>query len=113
LAASVDANDREAILAALTQFLDSDGDGQVAIIAWQTLEERGTIGFYVERQQDGGTWIMLNDEMLPGLITAPMGGEYKLADPEAVSGRLYQYRIIEQEARGTQRRYGPFELEMQ
>ncbi|MCP3956192.1 MAG: hypothetical protein GY697_28860, partial [Desulfobacterales bacterium] len=97
LAASVDANDREAILAALTQFLDSDGDGQVAIIAWQTLEERGTIGFYVERQQDGGTWIMLNDEMLPGLITAPMGGEYKLADPEAVSGVLYQYRVIEQE----------------
>ncbi|MCP4048562.1 MAG: hypothetical protein GY732_21505, partial [Gammaproteobacteria bacterium] len=113
LAASVDANDREAILEALTRFLDSDGDGQVAIIAWQTLEERGTIGFYVERQQDGGTWITLNDEMLPGLITAPMGGDYKLADPEAVSGRLYQYKIIEQEARGTQRSYGPFELEMQ
>ncbi len=113
LAASVDANDREAMLAALTQFLDSDGDGQVAIIAWDTLEERGTIGFYVERQEDGGFWITLNDEMLPGLITAPMGGEYKLADPEAVSGRLYQYRLIEQEARGTKRSYGPFELEMQ
>ncbi len=112
LAASVDANDREAILTALAQYLDSDGDGQVAIIAWQTLEERGTIGFYVERQEDGGSWITLNDEMLPGLITAPMGGEYMLADPQAVSGRLYRYQLIEQEARGTQRSYGPFELEI-
>ncbi len=112
LAASVDVNDREGILAALTQYLDSDGDGQVAIVAWETLEERGTIGFYVERQSDGGSWITLNDEMLPGLITAPMGGEYMLADPQAVSGHLYRYQLIEQEAAGTQRRYGPFSLEI-
>ncbi len=76
------------------------------------LEERGTIGFYVERRQNRLEWQRVSDEMLPGLITAQMGGEYLLAAPNAASGHSYQYRLIEQEARGTIRHYGPFSLEM-
>lgn len=112
-AANLVESDREAILSELRNFLDPDGDGQVAVLAWDTLEERGTIGFYVERQQGGGVWLRINNDMLPGLITAPMGGEYFLADPGASAGQVYQYRLIEQEARGSTRTYGPFTVEMQ
>ncbi len=103
---------RRAILDALADYLDPDVDGQVAVLAWDTLEERGTIGFYVDRRQDGSNWVRINSEMLPGLITAPMGGEYMLADPTARSGNAYQYLLIEQEARGATRTYGPYRVEM-
>ena len=79
------------------------------VLRWETLEERGTVGFYAERWQ-GGDWVKINAEMLPGLIAAPMGAQYWLADPGARPGDGYQYRLIEVEARGTTREYGPFDL---
>jgi hypothetical protein len=103
---------REELLVALQSYLDPDGDNQVAVFAWDTLEERGTIGFYVDRRRGEDAWIRINNDMLPGLINVPMGGEYRLADPGAISGS-YQYRLIEQEARGTTRVYGPFTVNMQ
>jgi hypothetical protein len=104
---------REAMLAALRQYLDPDADGQVAVLSWSTLEERGTLGFYVERQADGGLWERINRRLLPALIPAPLGGEYRLVDPRARSGHAYRYRLIEQEARGVTREYGPFTLTIQ
>jgi len=112
-AASLANTDRQTILLALRNYLDPNEDGQVAVLRWDTLEERGTIGFYVERREGNIAWQRVNKDMLPGLITAPMGGEYQLADPAASSGRSYEYRLIEQEAKGTTRTYGPYKLEMQ
>jgi uncharacterized repeat protein (TIGR01451 family) len=108
-AAVLEGADREALLAALRDYLDPDGDGRVVVLRWETLEERGTIGFYAERRRDGA-WARINAAMLPGLIAAPMGAEYWLADPGAGPGEDYQYRLIEVEARGTTREYGPFDL---
>lgn len=105
--------DRDELLQALQNYLDPDADGQLAVIAWDTLEERGTIGFYVERREAGGQWQRIHNDMLPGLITAPMGGAYQLADPSAVAGVQYEYQLIEQEARGTTKTYGPYVLEIQ
>lgn len=100
------------IIDAMADYLDPDGDGQVAVLKWDTLEERGTIGFYVERQNPDGSWTRINDDMLPGMIMAPMGAEYMLADPGAQSGNVYQYQLIEQEASGNTREYGPYAVEM-
>ena len=114
-ASNLSVTDREGILNAIRAFLDPDNDGQFAMIAWDTLEERGTIGFFIERNTDpegGGTWQRINDQMLPGLINAPLGGEYRLIDPAVVAGETYTYRLIEQEADGNRRHYGPFELRM-
>ena len=106
--------DRETLLRALLKYLDPDADGQLAVLAWDTLEERGTIGFYVERRDsENDNWSPVNSDMLPGLITAPMGGEYQLADPSAEAGQSYQYQLIEQEARGSTRTYGPYQLKME
>jgi hypothetical protein len=110
--AALTADDRDAILAALQQYLDPDGDGQVAMLHWDTLEERGTVGFYVERAEADDGWVLINKEMLPAMVFAPLGAEYKLVDPSAKGGRIYQYRLIEQEAKGNTREYGPFELEL-
>lgn len=101
---------REALLAALVAYLDPDRDGQVVVLRWETLEERGTVGFFAERQGAGG-WVRINSELLPGLIASPMGAEYWLADPGARVGDGYTYRLIEVEARGTTREYGPFHLQ--
>ena len=101
------------LLEALAGYLDPDGDGSVAVLRWETLEERGTIGFYVDREDDDGNWVRINDKMLPGMITAPMGAEYMLLDPDAVTGHVYQYRLTEQEATGQTRSYGPYTVEMQ
>ena len=111
-AAALSGADRAAILAALEQYLDPDGDGRVAVLGWDTLEERGTIGFYVERRDGAGAWTRVGKDLLPGLVTAPLGGEYRLADPAARSGGVYRYRLIEQEARGGTRTHGPYTLEM-
>ena len=97
------------ILQALNTYLDPDGDNTVVVFRWETLEERGTIGFFAERLQSG-VWVRINQEMLPGLIAAPMGAQYWLADPGALPDDNYQYRLIEVEARGTTREYGPFDL---
>ena len=97
------------ILQALNTYLDPDGDNTVIVFRWETLEERGTIGFFAERLQDG-VWVRINHEMLPGIIAAPMGAQYWLADPGALPDDNYQYRLIEVEARGTTREYGPFDL---
>jgi hypothetical protein len=108
-AANLQGAGRDALLKALRDYLDPDGDGQVVVFRWETLEERGTIGFYAERSQDG-VWSPINAGMLPGLIASPMGAQYWLADPGAQVGDDYQYRLIEVEARGGTNEYGPFDL---
>lgn len=105
--------DRPSVLDALGDYLDPDGDGQVALLRWDTLEEHGTIGFYVDRRQDDLNWHLVNHHMLPGMMTAPMGAEYMLADPEVAEPGIYLYRLIEQEAWGSTRTYGPYQLEIQ
>jgi hypothetical protein len=83
-----------------------------AVLRWDTIEERGTIGFYVERQSEDGSWTLINNDMLPGLVTAPMGGEYLLIDSAAKSGKRYTYRLLEQEAGGKKNLYGPYTVDM-
>jgi hypothetical protein len=111
-ASSLGGASHQQLVDALTSYLDPDGNGVVALFRWDTLEEHGTIGFYVERQEGSGGWSRINNDLLPGLINAPMGAEYQLADPSAVSGQVYQYRLIEQEAAGSIRTYGPYTVEM-
>ena len=103
----------DSLLAALASELDPDGDSLVAILEWETLEERGTIGFYVERQTADGQWKRLNNNMLPGMITAPMGAEYMLFDPEVGLLPAYLYRLTELEAWGAKVMHGPWLLEPQ
>ena len=111
-AATLAGANRAAILTALLAYLDPDGDGHLAVLKWDTLEERGTVGYYVERRDNEGVWQQINTRILPALVPAPLGGEYQLADPEVRLGNTYQYRFIEQEATGNTRQYGPYRVEI-
>lgn len=104
--------DSQQLLDALSNFLDPDGDGRVVMLAWETLEERGTVGFYVERQTSDLQWIRLNSDLLPGLLNAPLGAEYLIFDPEVNQAADYIYRLIELEARGSKLQHGPWTLQL-
>ena len=108
-AAKLKGADVKTLLKALRDYLDPDGDGQVIVFRWETLAERGTIGFYAERNQNG-VWSRINAQMLPGLIASPMGAQYWLADPGARATDNNQYKLIELDARGRTNEYGPFDL---
>ena len=104
--------DKQVIVDKLETFLDPNRDGQLALFTWDTLEERGTVGFFAERSTDSEKWESINNTMLPGLIS-PIGGEYLLVDPVAESGIEYQYRLIEIESNGSRQTYGPFVLQIE
>jgi hypothetical protein len=112
LAKSLNDADIDRLLTTLARELDPDGDGLVVLLAWETLEEKGTIGFYAERQAGDKSWKRLNNNMLPSMIVAPMGAEYLLFDPEAGQLPEYLYRLIEVEAWGTQVLHGPWLLRL-
>jgi len=114
-------NDFAAFSDLLTQLIDPDGDGLVAVFSWSTLEERGTVGFQVDRREkhpgeaSASEWRHVGPDghILPPLLLAPLGAEYLLLDPGALSGVDYEYRLVELEAWGSVRRYGPFPLRME
>lgn len=82
------------------------------VVAWSTAEEHGTLGFFIERQDAAsGAWLPLNNgQMLPGLIIAAEGGDYRLDDPGASAGQVVSYRLIEREVSGSNRYYGPWRV---
>lgn len=110
LAKRLEGADAETLAAALRHYLDPDGDGQVAVVRWDTLQEHGTVGFYAERAEGDG-WTRLNGGLLPGLIDAPQGGEYWLFDPEVTAG-AHRYRLVELEAWGSERLHGPWTVQI-
>ena len=110
MAASLKGADAATISDALHPYLDPDGDGSVALVQWDTVQEQGTVGFYAERAA-GDAWERLNGGLLPGLIDAPQGGEYWLLDPEVTAG-TYRYQLVELEAWGTERLHGPWDVQI-
>jgi hypothetical protein len=111
LAAELVGADTEQISSALTAELDADGDGSVALLDWSTLEQHGTVGFDLERQIGDGPWVRINPHLLPAIIDSPLGAEYRLIDRDALASRGYRYRLIEHEAWGSTRQYGPWPLQ--
>lgn len=83
----------------------------VALVQWETLSEQGTLGFYLERWDAGSErWVRLHGDLLPGLIDAPLGGEYRLLDRDVAAGERHRYRLIELEAWGTRLVHGPYDI---
>jgi len=94
--------------AVVTSFLARDVSGAVAL-EWQTSSETGTIGFFLQRWDEGeGRWVDVNERLLPALIGHPQGGVYRYVDPQAVTAVSYHYRLVEVEASGQRNTYGPF-----
>lgn len=77
------------------------------VVAWQTAEEIGTAGFYLERLEETG-FTRVSNLMVPSQPFATEGARYELPDPRALPGGTYTYRLIEVEFDGTLRYLGPY-----
>jgi len=95
-------------LAVISSFFANIYDGQV-VINWSTASEIGTVGFHLRRMdEDTGKYVRVNEKLLPGLLVSPEGGTYRFVDRNARPGNTYTYQLVEKEANGDRRTYGPF-----
>jgi len=92
----------------LNSFSAYEAGGNV-VVAWETASEIGTVGFYLQRlNEKTGKYSRVNKKFLPGLLFSPQGGVYRLVDPNAQAEGTYTYQLVEVEAKGKKRTYGPF-----
>jgi hypothetical protein len=95
--------------AVISGFRASRADGGGVLLEWKTASEAGTVGFYVQRWDAAARrWQRVNRELLAGLLHAPQGGVYRFVDPGASPLEPQVYRLVEVEAGGQRRAYGPF-----
>jgi len=91
-------------------YLDPDKN---AVVEWHTIAEIGTAGFHLERENsDSGEYLRLNSELLPALLDTPQGGTYRFLDPGVSKNEKHTYRLIELEADGNLRKYGPYDIKV-
>jgi hypothetical protein len=95
--------------AVVSSFRASRADGGGVLLEWKTASEAGTVGFYVERWDPSARrWVRVNREILAGLLHAPQGGTYRFVDAGASPYERQAYRLVEVEAAGGRKTYGPF-----
>ena len=94
--------------------LSAASEGGRVVVQWETTSEYGTAGFHLLRLHEAsGKFQRVNSHLLPGLLTAPQGGTYRLVDPSAQAGKTYTYQLLEVETRGTERMHGPYRVTVQ
>jgi hypothetical protein len=99
------------VTAALVTGFSAHYENGAVVLEWETDSEVGTVGFYLKRwNAESRRWEAVNDELLPGLLTAPQGGRYRYEDRDARPSEKTWYRLIEVETSGLRRTYGPFKV---
>jgi uncharacterized repeat protein (TIGR01451 family) len=81
-------------------------DGAV-IVSWETAQELGTSGFYLERWARGD-FVRVHRDLIPASPFSAGGAVYEQADAGASPGGTYTYRLIEVENTGLLRYLGPY-----
>jgi len=99
-------------LAIVSSFRAYEDGGEISV-EWETAAEIGTVGFYLYRKDEAGNkYVRLNQKLLPGLLVSPQGGTYRYVDETAMPGKTYTYKLVEVEATGKRRSYGPFTMSL-
>ncbi|MFO0677919.1 MAG: C25 family cysteine peptidase [Polyangiaceae bacterium] len=95
---------------ALIARFDVSDEGGARVLRWTTASETRTVGFDVYRQDRPGVApVRINDELLPGLLDAPEGGDYAFVDDGvAPSSSGQRYYLAEVDADGKREMHGPF-----
>ncbi len=92
--------------ASVASFTSYESNGNV-ILEWETSTQIGTLGFHVVRLEAEGKTVQVTDHPVPALVF-PNGGVYQCIDRSAESGGTYTYQLVELEASGRKRTYGPY-----
>ncbi len=96
---------------AMLAYLDATVIDGVVVVEWRTSFEMGTLGFDLRRlDPDGKKYRKVNRTLIPGLLTVPQGGTYRFVDRGAKPGDVVSYVLVEHDARGRSRTFGPFDL---
>jgi hypothetical protein len=85
--------------------------GRGVVVEWETVSEVGTLGFDLLRwdpSHDG--WTRVNADLVPGLLSSPEGGVYRVLDPGVAAFSRQRYAVVEREQSGEERVHGPFEV---
>jgi hypothetical protein len=97
-------------LVVLGEFALTVNGGRVEV-CWETVSEVLTVGFWVYRRGEGGSWVRVNDQLVPaqGLANGGLGSRYCIEDPGARPGGTYTYLLLEVDLHGGENAYGPFD----
>jgi hypothetical protein len=95
-------------LATLSSFDAYVADGRV-VVEWSTSSEYNTMGFFLKRLDSGsGRYVTVGDRIVPAVFEGNRAGVYRVVDAGASAGAQTTYMLVEKEARGNTRSYGPF-----
>ena len=93
-------------LSVITSFRAYAQGGHV-FVAWETAAEYDTIGYWIDRFENGA-WVRLNPEEPVWSEMTGRPASYTLADPGAAPGGTHTWRIVEIEGSGAENVYGPY-----
>ncbi|MGX9727747.1 MAG: Ig-like domain-containing protein [Candidatus Electronema sp. VV] len=82
-----------ALISSFKAYLDEQNR---VVLEWKTDSEIGTIGFLLKRlNKQSGEYEAVTQELMPGMLTPPHGGEYRYVDLTAEPGKEHIYRVVE------------------
>ncbi|MEO1368297.1 MAG: C25 family cysteine peptidase, partial [Acidobacteriota bacterium] len=94
---------------AMIASFDAVRSGADVVVEWQTAGEVKSVGFDLYRLSDGGD-VRVTGAPVGAHIGHLQGGVYRVLDDSAPAGPL-TYRLVEREASGLRRAYGPYRVE--
>ncbi|XOF33695.1 MAG: C25 family cysteine peptidase [Candidatus Electrothrix sp. YB6] len=98
-----------AVVSSFSAYLN---DKNQVVLEWKTSSETGTVGFMLERQNERtGRYQPVTKKILPGMLTPPHGGIYRLVDTRAKAGKQYTYRVVEVAANDQGTVSGPYTVQ--
>ncbi len=81
-------------------------------VEWTTSAADGTAGFVLERQRPGEAgFTPVHEGVLAGPVGALVGARWEYVDRDVTSGEAAAYRLVEVEANGNRRPFGPWASE--
>jgi hypothetical protein len=70
------------------------GQGASVLVEWETAQEISNLGFNLYRMTGtNGSFIKLNSDLIPGLISSIRGRKYSYTDIGVIRGALYYYML--------------------
>jgi hypothetical protein len=80
-------------------------------LIWETLSEYDNMGFNVERApQEQGTYLIVNERLIPGAGTTAIPHTYAYLDETVESGQTYWYRLQDVSLAGERTSHNPIEV---
>ena len=78
------------------------------ILNWNTEVEIDNEGFNILRSEsEAGTYIKINDTLIPSKAIPPSGANYEFVDTTVESGKTYFYKLEDIDTNGTRTLHGP------